>query len=161
MGCRITVTACKTAGEAKPQGFNYTDFLTNRWESGTIYAAGERIRPLTATGFQYSSSGGQSASEEPSWPTTLGGTVTDGSITWTAQAITNDSLRATISSSAWAASSSDITIAGETSVNTGGSQVVTALISGGTAGRRYEITNTVTLSDSSIEQSVLRLRISA
>jgi hypothetical protein len=159
MACRIVATTCKTAGETKIWGFDYAPFLANAWLAGKVYANGEAIRPTSPTGFQYSCGGGQSASDEPVWPTTLGGTVTDGSITWTAEAIDNTSLRATIVSSDWAASDG-ITVSNEQTYSSDGIQIVTALISDGDAGSDYEVTNTVTLSDSTVEESALRVRIS-
>jgi hypothetical protein len=53
------------------------------WTATTAFAAGAVVTPVTPTGHTYSSSGGTSGAAEPAWPTTVGGTVTDGSITWT------------------------------------------------------------------------------
>ena len=53
------------------------------WAASTPYVAGTIISPTTANGHLYRSSGGTSAGSEPTWPTGVGSTVTDGSITWT------------------------------------------------------------------------------
>jgi hypothetical protein len=172
MGCRIVKTVCKTAAETKLWGFDYAgfdadagswNFLARVWAPGTGYAASTTVRPTKPTGWQYVSSGGHSGKTEPRWPTAAAGTVTDGSITWTAEAVSNDSLWATVDSSAWDVgpnSPAGITVGGEALVNTDGSQIATAQVSGGTVDELYEVTNTVTLSDGSIEESMLLVKIS-
>jgi hypothetical protein len=167
MSCRITKKVCKTEGETKRWAFDYagydTDtgawaFLVNGWSQGTIFVSDATIRPTFPTGFQYSSGGGQSGQIEPRWPTTIGGTVADGSITWTCEAIGNDSLDATISSSTWLAETG-ITAANDDLANTGGVQLASIEVSGGTAGNTYWVANTVTLSDGTIEESVLEVSV--
>jgi len=55
------------------------------WEPGTAYQVGNFICPTTGNGWVYVCTGaGVSATAEPSWPTTLGTGVTDGSATWDA-----------------------------------------------------------------------------
>ena len=58
---------------------------TPNWLALTAYGAGVYRLPTqaNATGKIYVSSGGTSGATEPTWPTTIGGTVVDGSITWT------------------------------------------------------------------------------
>jgi hypothetical protein len=59
----------------------------DRWKAGTNYQVGEVITPTTGTtgnGHTYRcTTAGTSATTEPVWPTTAGGTVTDGSCVWT------------------------------------------------------------------------------
>jgi hypothetical protein len=48
--------------------------------SPTVYNI---VQPTTENGFYYHcTTGGQAGASEPSWPTTIGGTVVDGGITW-------------------------------------------------------------------------------
>ncbi|HEX4439517.1 MAG TPA: putative Ig domain-containing protein [Thermoanaerobaculia bacterium] len=61
------------------------------WTASTAFAAGVVVRPASGfnspngfRGFNFQSSGGTSGASEPVWPTTIGATVTDGTITWTA-----------------------------------------------------------------------------
>lgn len=55
------------------------------WVAATNYSLGDFRRPTTANGFRYevTADAGSSAGVEPTWPTTVGGTVVDGGITWT------------------------------------------------------------------------------
>ena len=57
----------------------------NIWSAGTAFAAGSVVRPTPGfsqpngfRGFNFQSSGGTSSGTEPTWPTTIGGTVVDG-----------------------------------------------------------------------------------
>lgn len=168
MSCRIVKKVCKTEGETKPWGFDYAGydqdsgtwgFLSRVWAPGAVYGTDETVRPSLPTGLQYVSTAGQSGAFEPRWPTTIGGTVTDGSITWTAEAISNDSLLTTISSSDWLADDSDLTVDGEVLVNTSGAQVATVHVSGGVTGNEYEVTNTIILADGSVEESRLLVTV--
>jgi len=53
------------------------------WAGTTAYIASDRIIPTVDNGFYYSPTvGGVSAGSQPTWPTTIGDTVTDGTITW-------------------------------------------------------------------------------
>ena len=63
----------------------------NVWLAGTAFAAGAVVRPTQSfnqgngfRGFNFQSSGGTSGGTEPTWPTAIGATVLDGTITWTA-----------------------------------------------------------------------------
>ena len=68
-----------------------------RWTASTILEAGDKRIPTsydsaTSTRYYYTASitsgdsTGTTASSEPTWPTTIGNTVTDGDITWTCTA---------------------------------------------------------------------------
>jgi len=157
MTCLVS-RACKNTGDIVPWGFDFTGYLTNEWSEGTVFLVGDVIRPADSTGYEYISSGGQSGSSEPRWPRTLASTVTDGSITWTAQAISNDSLRTTIDTSVWFAPT-DISISVEQVYDTDGMQMTSALIGGGVAGESYDVLNTVTFDDGSVEVSIIRVSV--
>lgn len=66
------------------------------WESATAYVQGDFVVPTVANGYCYEATSvsgtGTSDSSEPTWPTTVGDTVTDNAganqITWTCRAFT-------------------------------------------------------------------------
>lgn len=53
------------------------------WTSLATWAANYELSPTSPNGYTYRSSAGTAGSVEPTWPTTLGSTVVDGTITWT------------------------------------------------------------------------------
>jgi len=112
-------------------------------EPDTDYATGTRVRPARANGFQYNAStGGRTGTNEPRWPASIGATVQDGSVTWTCEAISDASLKRTVTTAAWTA---DAGITVGTTATAGTKS--TALLSGGTLGQRYLIRCTATCSD--------------
>ena len=58
------------------------------WVLSTNYAIGNFRRPTSPNGLQYevTADAGLSATTEPTWPTSIGATVVDSGITWTARA---------------------------------------------------------------------------
>lgn len=58
------------------------------WSSGIVFSVDQFTKPTTANGFVYRCVvGGTTGSTEPTWPTTVGAQVTDGSVTWECTAI--------------------------------------------------------------------------
>ena len=54
------------------------------WAGTTAYATGRRVKPTVTNNFFYeATTGGTSGGSEPAWPTTVGNTVVDGTVTWT------------------------------------------------------------------------------
>jgi hypothetical protein len=62
-----------------------TKVVPNTWVASTAYALNAKVKPTTSTGFYYKvTTAGTTSGTEPTWPTTLAATVTDGSVTFTA-----------------------------------------------------------------------------
>ncbi len=58
-------------------------FTPGVWEASTAYGLGQKVVPTTLNGYVYECTvAGTSDSGEPTWPTTIGNTVTDGTVTW-------------------------------------------------------------------------------
>ncbi|MEM0173540.1 MAG: hypothetical protein QXI16_03425, partial [Sulfolobaceae archaeon] len=83
---------CITSGTS-----NQTTYPT--WAASTAYAIGATVVPTTANGYYYKcTTAGTSGSTQPTWTTTVGGTVTDGTVVWTCYAITTTNWNSTIGS---------------------------------------------------------------
>lgn len=103
--CIQALEECQTVREKLDYAFNLTPNFAWRWMPDEPAPAA--VRPIAetgkpGTGLEYASDGGQTnGKKEPNWPATIGGTVADGSTIWTAQAISNASLRHRIGSVEW------------------------------------------------------------
>lgn len=54
------------------------------WAATTAYSLGDRVEPTTPNTYVYEvTTAGTSGGSEPTWPTTVGSTVVDGTIVWT------------------------------------------------------------------------------
>lgn len=54
-----------------------------KWKASTSYGVGAEVQPLTFNGHKYTVTvAGTTGSTQPTWPTTAGATVVDGSVTW-------------------------------------------------------------------------------
>lgn len=54
------------------------------WAASTAYSLGDVVRPTTRNGYNYEcTTAGTSGASEPTWPTTPGNTVNDGTAVWT------------------------------------------------------------------------------
>jgi len=65
-------------------GKQHTLLGDTAWVASTAYALGDIVIPTTNNGFWYEcTTAGTSGASEPTWPTTEGQTVTDGTAVWT------------------------------------------------------------------------------
>jgi hypothetical protein len=158
VGCQTVGTLCISVGEKTPRELDLADVCASTWEPGRVYENGVRVRPASKpSGFEYVSTAGQSAHREPKWPLTIDASIIDGSVTWTAKAISNASLSRTIATAVWTAPVG-ITISNQSLINTNGAQRTKAYIQGDGAGN-YEVSALVTFSDGSVEQYIIEAAV--
>lgn len=88
------VVTCRTSGVRGMQHVVFLDTtllpaglvatLYTTWAITTAYVVGDQVLPPTANGFYYKcTTAGTTAGSPPVFPTTIGTTVTDGTVTWT------------------------------------------------------------------------------
>lgn len=74
-------------------GYMGSNDFPDHWAGTTVTTVGDRVIPTTAnlSGYLYecTASTGSTGGAEPTWPTTLDGTVTDGDVTWTCEKVSN------------------------------------------------------------------------
>ncbi len=164
--CIETLKVCQGADERQDYAFNVTDELAIRWQPNRTYQTGQIVRPneLPGTGYEYvastaDSTGGLSAGDaEPNWPKTLGGTVVDGSVTWTAQLPTFDGLRDRIDSVQWV-TDGDFVLSDQVEQDLPGLQEVRIWASGGTIGRTYDTYCLITTEAGAVYECRLQINI--
>jgi hypothetical protein len=112
----------------------------NFWRPNEEYSEGEFIRPNRANGFSCEcTTAGTAGAREPTWPTTVGSTVTSGSATFTCRAASTNGLSAITSPSA----SSDLTVS-DVSVEES-TKILATYAVGGTDGEDYDVVFSFTL----------------
>jgi hypothetical protein len=161
MSCKSRVfSSCMLAGETLPFELDWTQDFAIFWAAAGVFPEFTVVRPVTGiTGLEYVSSGGQAGEEEPTWPTTVGGTVEDGSITWTAQELSNSSLREQISTATWPAVTG-FTISDETTTDEPGRQLTTAKINADTAiSSRRQIRVELTTTEGNEYVGIIKMKV--
>lgn len=165
--CQIIQEVCKRAGERKLfPAFDLTNAFSRIWLPSKPYGAGVLIRPATTrrkTGFEYESDGGVAGPSEPKrWPTTVGDTLVDGSITWTCREMSTASLIYRISSVTYD-TPAGITLHEQDFIDDAAAQQVPMEVSGGTVGSTYDVVAQVqatTVDDSApLYELVLRVTV--
>lgn len=81
----ITIVDPGGAGANKTYKLIYTpdEVVPSNWAATTAYSVGDKCKPTTPNDYWYICTvAGTSGGTEPTWPTTIGGTVVDGSVTW-------------------------------------------------------------------------------
>lgn len=133
----------KDPAEAAPVVLDLFSLCANFWTTNEQYSQGEFVRPNRATGFSYEcTTAGTSGFREPNdWPTTIGATKTEGSVTWTCRAAGSNGLNAITSPSA-VSDPTGLTIG---SVSVSESTKILATYSGGVEDQEYDAVFTFTL----------------
>lgn len=136
---------------------DWTNELSNFWAAGTQETTSSVVRPSAANGYEYAcTQAGETGSQEPKWPTTVGAAVNDGSAVWTCQVASNASLLTTVSSVAWNATAG-LTVSGQTISG----QLASALVdaSAAVAGTDYFVNCVATMADGEIETGQLKIKV--
>jgi hypothetical protein len=146
--CLQVAKFCQHYEAREPYGFEWRRHLSRRWVMDTSYGTGIVVVPEgDPTGWEYISSGGRSAAEEPVWPTVLGATVKDGSITWTTQAYSAASLIDGIDTDSWTLSAPvGVTVTPVAPAVSTDSQFTSAVLEAvdvGSVGTEYTIENEI------------------
>lgn len=156
-----TRTGTQRVGDTLTWYFDFSGECYRYREPGRVYATNDVVRPAPPTGYEYkATTGGQTrgtldAPRPPIWPAS--GTVTDGSVVWTPQAISTDGLLRTIASKT-VATDTGLTAVSSAIVNQAGRQGITVQIESATAGT-YECRVRGTFSDGEDAELVLSLTI--
>jgi hypothetical protein len=160
IGAPYLEVKAKRSFDDVPVEVDWHDYLANVRRLGSAYQVNDLVRPLRqfATGLQYRCTVAGITSgrkySEIRWPTVVGGTVTDGTVTWTAEALSNGSLRSTIASNTWPAVAG-LTLSGAASLDL---RYVTR-VAGGVSGTSYDIKHQVTLASGEDKEAVIVLPV--
>lgn len=144
--CIAKFKACQGDQAKLDYAFDLTDRFAIPRQPNHPFSNGACVRPVEGgTGLQYRSNGGVTSGDEfePQWPAQEGGEVIDGSLTWTGEQITFESLRYRIDSVVWTAPDG-ITLSDELVIDQPALQEARVTVAGGTAGERYRIVGVVT-----------------
>lgn len=139
------VMEAKDPDVAKTYDVNVHELLVDVMARDTRYEDGDLRRPEHATGFYYTAAvvggedWGRTAKHHPALPRLAGASVQDGTIIWAATHPANAALP-TIDSVVW---TSDLDVTQEEL-----GEIARVKVSGGEAGKRYDLTARITLSNS-------------
>lgn len=163
MSCEPHATYdCIRPDEVVPFELDLEGDIIRSWQGGKVYVLGERVRPGSPNGFEYEcTTAGQTKRlrgiKEPSWPTTIGQTVVDGSVVWTARALSGNSLARTISGVTYEPPTG-VTLSGTGYDLTGGRARLYGMFQGVTASMDASIIAHITYSDTSHEDIVIQVK---
>ena len=90
LNAAINLALAKVEQEALQDKINATLKVAATWAVATVYVVGDRVLPVTANNYAYQCTvaGTSHATTEPTWPTTVDGTVVDGAaLTWSCQGL--------------------------------------------------------------------------
>jgi len=133
----------KRVAASRPYTIDFKAWLRTYWIAGRAQNANDFVRSPTISGLAFEAGGaGETGMSEPAWPRTIGGTVLDGSITWTAVAPGTNAVDP-IASVVWSQINppdSALTITGAANTN----EEATATFNAGTQGNVYRVQCAVT-----------------
>jgi hypothetical protein len=164
MGCTVVGSICLRVGERQPYGVNLTKFCSVHFEAEEVVALNETVRPVPielggggATGFEYKvTRGGQTGAFEPNWPIELGETVESGSVEFTTQAVSTQSLAKSIDTSTWI-TPTGIDAEDSTTLELGGEVKTAVFLSATAVVKSGQVINRVTFDDGHVEDFVFKV----
>lgn len=128
-----------------------TDILPE-WAAATAYVLGDHVEPTVDNTYTYdcTTAGTSHASVEPTWPTTIGVTVADGTVVWTCVAKNHPTteIKLATTSGGLAAATGGAALSLGTSIDSGVANAVEV---------HFRITNTVTTASSTINNAELSI----
>ena len=144
----------KAAAEIITYQIDFSRALEEIRAPGRAYSLLDYVRPPTPTGFEYEcTAAGQTGQSQPAWPDTIGETVEDGSVVWTARAF-GENASNTITT---------ITVTPETGIIVDASSfngpIVDVTLSGGTAGEVYDVAVKVDTASGDEYEDTLRITV--
>lgn len=159
-GAPYELVLAKRSFDTDQVGVDWHDYLIKKRVPGKLYQIGDVFRPLRAqaTGLQYRCTSGGVASGAPfqdlRWPRSPAATITDGQVTWIAEAISSATLISTISSAVWVAPTG-VTLGAETIDDLR----YMVLVAGGTSSEQYELKHQITLASGQRKEAVVVLPV--
>ena len=159
-GLVVPILKQQRAGSSRLYRFDVANLALQPWQPAMSVASLGVVRPTdrNLTGFAYqASAAGQTGPDEPGWPRTAGGTVVDGSVTWTAvtpPASGEDSIASVVLTQVQPPDGT-LTIANPT----GSGLIASALIGGGTSGYTYTVNVAITMVSGAVYIPQLMLTI--
>lgn len=149
---------------------NWIPQLETTWHPRFKHALNEYVRPTNYNGYEYKvTTAGETDEREPDWPETVSGTVTDGTVVWTAFADVDAALD-DISESVWEATG--VTLGnGSTSVTVGSlsattpaapsttASTSTVWIYSGTSGGSNSVVNSVLTASGQVFQQTVTITV--
>jgi hypothetical protein len=151
-GAPVGEVDAKRVADKVPIRVDWHDYLINTREPGKSVALNYvfRLPRALATGFEYKCTKAGVTSARPSsaikWPSAPAAAVSDGDVTWTSQAMSANSLRATVSSDVWTADTG-LTLSDQSAADL----VHTTYVAGGIDGGEFEVKHRITLTGSPAE----------
>jgi len=144
-------------GDVNTFGIDWAKWLKKPWRAGQLVTVGAVIRPRTPNGYQLTATvGGQSGNVEPIWPTTIGQTIVDGSVTWAVEALDLTSLSATVVSAQWQVPTG-VAVDGQSLSG----QIVSAVldVTQAVVGQTYTVNVPTTMSDGEVKTGRIVLKV--
>lgn len=158
--CTIVPVVIKGAADRIPVQVDWHDWLINTREPGVAVAVDFVMRPTRsmATGFQYRCTVAGVTSCLPffrlRWPHTVGGLIVDGSVSWTAEAIDDESLRTTVTDEIWT-ETPGVVLSAESAADS----IYSVQVEGGVSGQEYVVRHSADFANGEKRSQAVQINI--